>query len=230
MSTTWRNWSGVSRVAGTAVPIPALLTSTSTLPSSATVRSTTFVHWSGSDTSHSTATQRRRWPSTIALVSCRRSTRRAQIATSAPAWANASANDTPRPDDAPVTMATLPSRRKASRMLMAARLSPRLSLALPRAVLGEPHLVEEQRDEEDRGDALDGRADDHRRVAVPAEQEDPDAQQDEEHEHAGPDEKGAGHRRGCSRRRVDWPLDEPDPHARPDHVRVARGGPRPRCG
>ena len=37
---TWRNCSGVSRVAGTAVPMPALLTSTSTRPSSCIAAST----------------------------------------------------------------------------------------------------------------------------------------------------------------------------------------------
>ena len=41
------------------------------------------------------------------------------MATSAPASARPSANATPRPEEAPVTIATLPSRRKRSRRVMA---------------------------------------------------------------------------------------------------------------
>src|SRR5687767_9603572 len=119
MSITLRNCSGVSRVAGTAVPTPALFTSTSALPGSATVWATTHSQSSGSETSASIATQRRPWASTRSLVAWRRSARRAQIATSAPASARPSANATPRPEEAPVTMATLPSRRKRSMRLMA---------------------------------------------------------------------------------------------------------------
>ena len=52
-------------------------------------------------------------------VSSSRSARRAQMATSAPASARPSANATPRPEEAPVTIATLPSRRKRSRRFMA---------------------------------------------------------------------------------------------------------------
>ena len=40
---TWRNCSGVSRVAGTAVPMPALLTRMSTRPNSAIAASTSAV-------------------------------------------------------------------------------------------------------------------------------------------------------------------------------------------
>src|SRR4051794_20042601 len=112
---TWRNCSGVSRVAGTAVPTPALLTRMSTWPSSATAASTSLVASSGLATSVATAIARRPVPSTSFLVSSRRSARRAPSATSAPACASATANATPRPDEAPVTTATLPSRRKASR-------------------------------------------------------------------------------------------------------------------
>ena len=55
MSITLRNSSGDSRVAGTAVPIPALLTSTSIRPRPSTVSCTALAHWSGSETSHDTA-------------------------------------------------------------------------------------------------------------------------------------------------------------------------------
>ena len=51
-------------------------------------------------------------------VSARRSTRRAPSTTSAPASAKALANATPRPEDAPVTTATFPSKRKRSRTLI----------------------------------------------------------------------------------------------------------------
>jgi len=47
---TSRNWSGVSRVAGTAVPLPALFTSTSTRPNSVIAASTTAGASSGTAT------------------------------------------------------------------------------------------------------------------------------------------------------------------------------------
>src|SRR3954471_22666317 len=122
MSITLRNSSGDSRVAGTAVPIPALLISTSTLPSCSTVSSTTRWQSSGLATSACTAMQRRPVASTFLRVSSSFSTRRAQIATSAPASANASANATPSPDDAPVTIATLPSSLKRSSTPIAGRI------------------------------------------------------------------------------------------------------------
>src|SRR4051812_25665774 len=122
MSITLRNSSGSSRVAGTAVPMPALLISTSTLPSCSTVSSTTRVQSSGLATSAWTATQRRPVASTFLRVSSSFSTRRAQIAMSAPASASASANATPRPDDAPVTIATLPSSLKRSSTPIAGRI------------------------------------------------------------------------------------------------------------
>ena len=80
-------------------------------------RSTTRRQSPGRDTSASTATQRRPLSWTARRVSCSRSARRAQIATSAPASANPVANATPRPDEAPVTTTTLPSSVKRLRML-----------------------------------------------------------------------------------------------------------------
>src|SRR5439155_664812 len=92
MSITRRNSAGVSRVAGTAVPTPALLISTSTLPSWSTVSATTRLQSSGLATSALTATHRRPRSCTRALVSSSLSTRRAQIATSAPASARPAAD------------------------------------------------------------------------------------------------------------------------------------------
>src|SRR5690348_5017010 len=120
MSITRRNSSGVSRVAGTAVPTPALLISTSTLPSSSTVSATTRLQSSGLATSAWTATHRRPRSWTWVLVCSSYSTRRAQIAMSAPASARPTANATPSPEDAPVTMATFPASEKESRTLLIA--------------------------------------------------------------------------------------------------------------
>ena len=53
-SMTWRNDSGVSRDAGTAVPTPALLTSTSTRPSSCSATAATAWQSSGELTSAAT--------------------------------------------------------------------------------------------------------------------------------------------------------------------------------
>ncbi len=111
---TSRNCSGVSRVAGYAVPFPALLTSTSTWPYSAIAASTTAWQSSTFATSAVTVSARRPRSSIWALVSCRRSVRRAASTRSAPASASAVAKATPSPDEAPVTIATLPSRRKRS--------------------------------------------------------------------------------------------------------------------
>ena len=73
-------------------------------------------HASGEATSVSTAMARRPAPSTSAAVSASRSTRRAPRTTSAPASAKPWANATPSPEEAPVTMATLPSRENRSVM------------------------------------------------------------------------------------------------------------------
>ena len=111
---TWVNCSTVSRVAGTAVPMPALLTSTSTRPNSAIAASTSAWQSGCRATSVATAIARRPAASTSSVVAAIRSTRRAPRATSAPASASACAKATPRPDEAPVTIATLPSREKLS--------------------------------------------------------------------------------------------------------------------
>src|SRR5699024_4491826 len=118
MSTTRRNSSGVSRVAGTAVPMPALLTSTSTRPNPSIAACARARHWSGSATSVATHSALRPVSRTSCAASSSRSARRAASTTSAPASANPRANATPRPDDAPVTTATRPSRRNLSRTVM----------------------------------------------------------------------------------------------------------------
>ena len=70
-------------------------------------------------TSVGTARQRRPVSATSRRVSSSRSARRAPITMSAPASASPRAKATPRPDDAPVTTATLPSRRKLGGVLRA---------------------------------------------------------------------------------------------------------------
>src|ERR1700734_1768392 len=94
--------------------MPALLTSTSTRPNSLMAALARAVQSSGLVTSARTARPRRPSASTRARVFARRSSRRAPSTTSAPAWARACANWTPSPLDAPVTIATRPSRRKLS--------------------------------------------------------------------------------------------------------------------
>src|SRR6476661_3272854 len=84
MSMTERNCSGVSRVAGKAVAIPALLTRTSTRPNSAIAASTIAAHLSRSAISVATARAWRSLPRTNTAVSSGLSTRRAASTTSAP--------------------------------------------------------------------------------------------------------------------------------------------------
>src|SRR6476620_7562663 len=126
---TCRNCSGVSLVAGTAVPMPALLTRMSTRPNSSIARATRLVQESGSATSVATVSARLPACSTSRAVSASRSTRRAPSARSAPASARPWANATPRPLEAPVTTATRPSRRNMSVTVMVA------TLRAPRGVL-----------------------------------------------------------------------------------------------
>ena len=115
---TERNCSGLSRVAGTAVPTPALLTSTSTRPNFAIAAATSPWHCSGSATSVATVCTRRPVERTESATRSSFSTRRAPSTTSAPASAKQWANATPRPLEAPVTMTTLSSRRKRSMTVM----------------------------------------------------------------------------------------------------------------
>src|SRR3984957_17744545 len=124
-SITERNCSGVSRVAGCAVPTPALLINTSTRPKVCIAASTSAWHCLGSLTSVAMVSALRPLASTRDAVSDNLSTRRAPNTTSAPASANAWANDTPSPDEAPVTITTLSSSRNESSTPM--RKTPLLS-------------------------------------------------------------------------------------------------------
>ena len=81
-----------------------------------------FAHCSGSATSVATVCTRRPVERTESATRSSLSTRRAPSTTSAPASAKQWANATPRPLEAPVTMTTLPSRRKRSMTLMVATL------------------------------------------------------------------------------------------------------------
>src|ERR1700761_7593346 len=117
-SITERNCSGVSRVAGGALPPPALLIRISTRPKVCMAESTSAWHWSGTLTSVATASDLRPAASTSPAVSDSLSTRRAPNTTSAPASAKAWANATPSPDDAPVTITTLSSSRNESSTLI----------------------------------------------------------------------------------------------------------------
>src|SRR5580658_5414514 len=94
--------------------MPALFTSTSIRPNALMAALARAVQSSGLVTSARTARPRRPSASTSLRVCTRRSSRRAPSTTSAPAWARACANWTPSPLDAPVTIATRPSRRKLS--------------------------------------------------------------------------------------------------------------------
>src|SRR5271156_3946864 len=128
-SITERNCSGVSRVAGCAVPTPALLINTSPRPKVCIAASTSAWHCSGSLTSVAMVSALRPPASTREAVSANLSTRRAPNTTSAPASANAWANDTPSPDEAPVTITTLSSSRNESSTPM--RKTPLLSSCRP---------------------------------------------------------------------------------------------------
>jgi len=113
---TSRNWAGVSRVAGKAVPLPALLTRISTRPKCSTAVLTRRWQSSGNDTSHATAMAVPPASSIERCTSRSLSTLRAARTMVAPTSAKARANATPSPDDAPVTIAIRPSRRNRSRI------------------------------------------------------------------------------------------------------------------
>src|SRR3984957_2642067 len=109
MSITCWNCSGVSLVAGTAVPTPALLTRMSTRPNDSIAASTKAWQSAGLATSVATTTDLRPAAATSSAVAASLPARRAPSAMSAPASARPAAKATPRPDEAPVTTATLPS-------------------------------------------------------------------------------------------------------------------------
>src|SRR5262245_21127595 len=118
--------------AGPSSITPALLTSVSSRPSSATVRSMVSAACCSPVTS---ASSTRAVPPSARMVAAResrRSLRRAATATAAPCPARASAVASPIPLDAPVTRATVPSSRCAIRFPQDSAASP------PRA--GSEHL------------------------------------------------------------------------------------------
>jgi hypothetical protein len=103
----------VSRNGRGMVP-PTLLTTTSTRPSSALAMPASEATASRSLRSAGTTTARRPAASTSAATASSWAWVRDESTTSAPAWASAMAEAAPIPRPAPVTMATLSSRRKRS--------------------------------------------------------------------------------------------------------------------
>ena len=89
--------------------MPALLTSTSRRPQR--VRPSSATRRSRSSGSEQVGRRRRRRPSSSAASASRRSARRAATTTRAPTASSTRAKRSPSPDEAPVTTATLPSRR-----------------------------------------------------------------------------------------------------------------------
>ncbi len=106
--------SGTS-TAGAPQVVPALLTSTSIRPNSATVRSTTTAICAGSRTSQPIPMARTPYaPASSRAASMHRSSLRAHRTRSAPQSASASAICLPIPAAPPVTIATFPRRSKSS--------------------------------------------------------------------------------------------------------------------
>ena len=108
---------------------PALLTTMSMPPSSATAASTSFAMPSRDPRSPSTTTAFRPSASICAATSASWSAVRAPMTTSAPTSAKAVAMRAPMPRPAADTTATLPSSRKRSRITGTSPLSPTVSWA-----------------------------------------------------------------------------------------------------
>ena len=117
---TWRNCSGVSRVAGVG-GADAGVVDQDVDPAELRHRGVDErLAVLGQATSVRTAIARRPAASTACCVSASRSARRAPSTTSAPASASVRAKTAPSPDDAPVTIATRPSSRNMSRIVRSA--------------------------------------------------------------------------------------------------------------
>ena len=101
--------SSVSR-AGELAAVPALLTRTSIVPNASMAAATSVRRCSSEVTSPGTA----RIPLDCRATSESSAWRRAVMTTRAPAAASTGAHRAPRPDDAPVTMTTFPSRLNSS--------------------------------------------------------------------------------------------------------------------
>src|ERR1700677_3305367 len=123
-SMTPRNSSGVSRSAGTAVPMPALLTRMSSRPYASVAARASTAQSCGSVTSVRRATTAPP-PALIPLAtSVKESSRRAPSTTAAPASLRAWAKPRPKPELAPVITAPLPSRRNRSMIVTTERANP----------------------------------------------------------------------------------------------------------
>ena len=96
---------------GATICTPALLTSTSRPPSSLVMRTTAASTPASSVTSSPMASARPPCCTMASATVCAAAAFISTTATAAPAWANTSAMRLPRPLAAPVTKATLPSRR-----------------------------------------------------------------------------------------------------------------------
>src|SRR5205085_1121576 len=113
-STTFCQPSSGIPSAGAPQAVPALFTSTSSEPSSPSVRETTVCTSSGSRTSQRSASVRTPSSASSRAAASQRSTLRAQRTTFAPTSASASAIRRPIPLPPPVTIAVLPPRSKSS--------------------------------------------------------------------------------------------------------------------
>ena len=102
---------------------PALLTSTSSRPSSVVVASTMAARWSRSLTSPGSTRARRPRARTASATASRSASVRAVSATSAPTSAMATAVAAPMPCPAPVISATWPSRRNAASVALGSGIS-----------------------------------------------------------------------------------------------------------
>src|SRR5580658_595463 len=158
---TSRNCSGVSLVAGYEVPRPAQLTRMSTRPNSVMAALASASHWPGIVTSVCRVTACPPSARIASATDSSRPVRRAPSTTRAPACASPLAKAGPRPDDAPVTIATRSVSRNSSRIDIAelpflrsaagggaaCRRPPAPAFSHHREVLGEPDRRPGQVDE-----------------------------------------------------------------------------------
>src|SRR5215218_7630912 len=117
---TSSHWSSVTSRAGRWILVPALLTSTSTVPSSPAISSAAATTDARSPTSARKALARTPAAVSSSTTVLLAAASRATTAIVAPASPNAWAKARPRPRFPPVTTATLPSRRNLSRTVMPA--------------------------------------------------------------------------------------------------------------
>src|SRR3954447_18930734 len=123
-SMTSRHWASVTSSAGRWMQVPALLTRTSTGPSSCVIRSFTSARTARSVTSAVNAAAVTPLAASSSSTRALAESSRATTATAAPASPRAWVNARPRPRLPPVTTATRPGTAKASRTLTSDRRSP----------------------------------------------------------------------------------------------------------